>query len=503
MENLILKSILCLMIAMPFSFSAHTSIMNSSDNGDLVILPTVVSEHSLLDESSFKGFELSCKLIAPDRNSDEMESVNTVLTESGTLSAILGDRIYQIESISVEGPMNEADFNTLWESSFNGKLKIIDLEHAVIESGKIPDHALFHIDAQMDWSTLTVTTIPLEKIVFPDNVTEIGEFAVAYAISLNEVKLPMALQKIDKSAFTDCISLTAEQLVFPESLEVIDEQAFYQCRGLTGKITLPESLKAISCAAFYRCKISEINFPKSLEYLGCMAFASSAFKKAILPDYCSLCSQGGQFYNNWELGEAHLPDNATIVPESVFQGCISLTEVNVPSHAVTIGEFAFDQVKMSTIDFPETLESIGQDAFQSCNKLTTIVLPSSLKSMGDRAFALCGSLTGIWCKAPVPPVCVPAQGYESDGTPFASVNPATPVYIPLGTKQQYMTTSGWDYMTNFIETNDFPSSDIDSVAIDVKEEDGNYYDLLGRKVDKLIPGNIYILNGKKFISHCL
>ena len=316
----------------------------------------------------------------------------------------------------------------------------------------------------------------------------------------NELKLPKALQKIDKSAFTDCISLTSEQLVFPENLEVIGNQAFYQCRGLKGKITLPESLKAIGCAAFYTCKITEINFPQSLEFLGCMAFANSELGKAILPDNCMLCSDGGQFYNNWYLAEAHLPDNSTIVPPDVFLGCFSLKEVNVPSHAVTIGEFAYDEAKMSTIDFPGTLESIEQNAFQNCNKLTTIVLPASLKILADRAFALCGSLTSIWCKATVPPVYVPAQGYESDRPPFTGVSPATLVYIPVGTKQQYTTASGWNYFTNFIETDNFPSSGIDNVVIDGKEDNADYYDLLGRKVENPTSGTIYIHNGKKILK---
>lgn len=154
---------------------------------------------------------------------------------------------------------------------------------------------------------------------------------------------------------------------------------------------------------------------------------------------------------------------------------------------------------MSDIDFPETLESIEQDAFQSCNKLTAVVLPSSLKSLGDRAFALCGSLQRIYCKATVPPACIPASGYESDGTPFTSVNPSIPVYIPIGTKQQYVTAPGWDYMTNFIETDDFPAAGIESVATDRNEQDGITYDLFGRKVKKLYPGNIYIRNGKKLL----
>lgn len=500
MENRIIKSIICLMIAVPFMALAHTNITSQSGKDEIVLAPLLIEEYCSSENPSTHEFELCVRHNVSGINSYGKEYAHAVLSESGTLASVIGESIYEIESISVEGPMNEDDFNTLWESSFNGRLKIIDLENAVIENGKIPDYALFHIDTQIDWDTGIITTIPLEKIVFPDNVTEIGKFAVAYAISLNEIKFPETLQTIGKAAFTDCISLTAEQLTFPESLRVIGNQAFYQCFGLTGKITLPESLQAIICGAFYRCKISEINFPQSLEYLGCMAFAGSAFKKAILPDNCSLCYQGGQFYNNWELTEAHLPDKSTLVPDDIFSGCFSLKKVNIPYMAITIGEFAFNQVKMSNIDFPETLESIGQDAFQSCNKLTTVVLPASLKSLGDRAFALCGSLTSIWSKATVPPEYIPAQGYESDRTPFTSVNPSTPVYIPVGTKQQYITAPGWDYMTNFIETNDFPSAGINCVTIDVKAQDNNTYDLFGRKVETLIPGNIYIRDGKKFIN---
>jgi hypothetical protein len=231
-----------------------------------------------------------------------------------------------------------------------------------------------------------------------------------------------------------------------------------------------------------------------------MAFANAAFEKAILPDNCSLCSQGGQFYNNWKLAEAHLPDNSTLVPADVFSGCFSLKKVNIPSKAITIGEFAFDQVKMSNIDFPETLESIGQNAFQTCNRLTSVVFPASLKSLGDRAFALCGSLTSIWCKATVPPEYIQASGYESDGTPFTRVNPLTPVYIPVGTKQQYMAAPGWDYMTNFIETDNFPSAGMGCIEIDAKGQNDNTYDLFGRTVEMPMPGNIYIKHGKKFIQ---
>lgn len=427
----------------------------------------------------------------------ESSSISVKTTHAGELAELLGDRVTQIDELHIEGPINAEDFNTMWYSTFNGQLKVLDLGNASVENGIIPDYALFHVDEQVDWGTLNVTTIWLEKLVLPDNITEISDFAFAYAISLTDINFPLSLRYIGKSAFTDCILLSADKLRFGEQLEKLDAQAFYQCKGLTGSIRLPESLKWIDQAAFYFCKITKINIPKSLEYLGCDAFHGSRFKTAILPDDCYLCPHGGQFYNNWELTEVHLPDNLEFVPESVVQCCISLTEVNVPEKAVVIGEFAFDQTKIEEIEIPESVVAIKQDAFQSCHELHTIVLPSSLYELGDNVFNLCSSLQSLYCKAENPPICT--EGVYGDKNPFSSLSTTLPVYIPIGSLDKYLSAPGWNYFTNFIETDNFPSAGIDDVLIDQIKQDTNVYDLYGRKVDNLVPGNIYIQHGKKFI----
>ncbi len=54
-------------------------------------------------------------------------------------------------------------------------------------------------------------------------------------------------------------------------------------------------------------------------------------------------------------------------------------------------------------------------------------------------------------------------------------------------------------MTNFIETDNFPSAGIVCVEAEEKEQDNNIYDLSGRKAETPVPGNIYIQNGKKFV----
>ena len=427
----------------------------------------------------------------------ESSSISVKTTHAGELAELLGDRVTKIDELHIAGPINAEDFNTMWNSTFNGHLKVLDLGNASVENGIIPDHALFHIDEQMDWSTLTVTTIELEKLVLPDNITEISDFAFAYAISLTEVNFPSSLRYIGKAAFTDCILLTADKLQFGEYLEKIGVQTFFQCAGLTGPIHLPESLQWIDSGAFYRCRITEINIPKSLEYLGGDAFLGSRFKTAILPDDCYLSPQGGQFYNNWELVEAHLPDNLTFVPQDVFCYCNALTTVNIPSKATEIGEFAFNNTAIESLEIPHSIEVIRDDAFQGCQKLTTIVLPPNLSVVGNNVFNQCYALKNIYCMATEPPTCT--EGTTGGANPFTSLSTTLPIYIPIGSLDKYLSTPGWNYFTNFIETDNFPSAGLEDVLSEQMEQDTNVYDLYGRKANILVPGNIYIQHGKKFI----
>ena len=103
----------------------------------------------------------------------EPTTFRAVMDKAGTLAEVIGDKLYDIDEIEVIGPINDADFNTLWKSSFNGQLKAINLEKAVIADGIVPDQALFHIDEQVDWSTITISTIWLEELILPEGVTEI------------------------------------------------------------------------------------------------------------------------------------------------------------------------------------------------------------------------------------------------------------------------------------------------------------------------------------------
>ena len=60
-----------------------------------------------------------------------------------------------------------------------------------------------------------------------------------------------------------------------------------------------------------------------------------------------------------------------------------------------IGDRAFSGEYITSIVIPESVTSIGDEAFYNCGYLSSIELPKSVSSIGERAFLYCSSLTEI------------------------------------------------------------------------------------------------------------
>ena len=58
------------------------------------------------------------------------------LSLPGTLGDALGNDMLTSDSLIVKGPVNDADFKTMWQASFDGQLCFIDLSEADIADRK-------------------------------------------------------------------------------------------------------------------------------------------------------------------------------------------------------------------------------------------------------------------------------------------------------------------------------------------------------------------------------
>ncbi len=78
---------------------------------------------------------------------------------------------------------------------------------------------------------------------------------------------------------------------------------------------------------------------------------------------------------------------------SAFVDNISITSITVPDTVETIGKYAFANcVVLESVELSEGLKNIEESAFRNCSKLQSISLPDSLETMGELSFYLCRSM---------------------------------------------------------------------------------------------------------------
>ncbi len=91
-----------------------------------------------------------------------------------------------------------------------------------------------------------------------------------------------------------------------------------------------------------------------------------------------------------------IPNSVESIGDNAFAGCSNLKSVTIPESVRSIGSSAFSKCEsLTSIIIPESVKSIGDGAFSECKSLTSIVIPESVRSIGDSAFSECESLTSI------------------------------------------------------------------------------------------------------------
>ena len=99
---------------------------------------------------------------------------------------------------------------------------------------------------------------------------------------------------------------------------------------------------------------------------------------------------------------------------------------------------------MTTLEIPEGVTSIGQDAFDYCTNLASLTIPASVTSIGVNAFMECDALTSVTV-AWVTPLNISSiyLFYGCDNLSTATL------YVPNGTKGAYSNASyGWNVFGN-------------------------------------------------------
>lgn len=173
--------------------------------------------------------------------------------------------------------------------------------------------------------------------------------------------------------------------------------------------------------------------------------AGDGVKTLVLPKGLTIIDKGA-LQDSRYLQTITIPAEVTEVGVSAFENCRSLQSVVFAGQKVkTIGDWAFYNChELQSITIPEGVTEVGKSAFYGCSYLTEISLPSTVKSIEDNGFALCSKVRKISVWAMVPPTI--------DAKTFEGVDRATPLHIPIGTREKYANAPYWQEFFNVEET---------------------------------------------------
>lgn len=89
----------------------------------------------------------------------------------------------------------------------------------------------------------------------------------------------------------------------------------------------------------------------------------------------------------------YIPDTVISIGRDAFNQCRNLLEVRMSNNTTNIEDFAFLGCNaLRSITIPEKVTSIEQGAFQYCGLLNSIIIPESVTRIGARAFGSCTNL---------------------------------------------------------------------------------------------------------------
>ncbi len=231
----------------------------------------------------------------------------------------------------------------------------------------------------------------------------------------------------------------------PNSVEIIADNAFLGCDNLTS-VTIQNGVKKIGNNAFDYCdKLSDITIPSSVTSIGDGAFEQFISLKSIIvdPENENYSSDGGVLFNKsktalirYPIASARksytIPDSVKTIANNAFGYCDKLSAITIPSSVTLIGDGAFGHYtnlksiivdpenenyssddgvlfnKLKTVliqypladkrksyTIPDSVETIADNAFWSCNNLTSVTIQNGVKKIGNNAFCYCNELSTI------------------------------------------------------------------------------------------------------------
>ena len=263
----------------------------------------------------------------------------------------------------------------------------------------LPEGLQYLADSAFSASNLTDITIPA-------SVTRIGERSLASGFASITFAPGSNLQTVGSLAF-DGAGVT--QLALPETVTEIGARAFRGC-GKLAAVTIPAGARFTSLPAFGNSSFDKFNYQGEVTFaLGSPYYERDGVvydgdallevrrvqEHVVVPEGVKYITEGAFWMPNKDstLKTLQLPQSLVSIGKNAFAGNTGLQSVVVPENVTEIGTQAFNGCSAMTSAVVEGNVTELNGTFGGCSALASVTLPDTVKVIGSSTFSGCASLT--------------------------------------------------------------------------------------------------------------
>lgn len=334
----------------------------------------------------------------------------------------------------------------------------------------------------------------LPTITIPNSVTSIGGVAFSGCTALTTVTIPNSIDSIRYGLFDGCVNLTSVSLSdnltyigdlafracglsyvhIPNNVTYIGESAFEGCSNIKD-FQIPNGVTHLRAGTFWGWGMKSLTIPAQVDSIDKYAFASCDSLRAIvwnaknasgedahaafagcqiesmtigedvdsIPDFCfrhrknlnynTVMSTGG--FDSlksvvWNSKHCNI-DYEYGFPENLEQITFGNKVEYIPRHLC-------ERTKIKSLVIPNSVKTIGVEAFSFCYNLTSVIIGDGLETLEYDDNAYMGVFygthpTSVTCYATTPPTI-----HELFGSGFS-----TTIYVPASSVNAYKSADYW------------------------------------------------------------
>ena len=229
------------------------------------------------------------------------------------------------------------------------------------------------------------------KIVIPEGVTSIGNYAFYNGNNLSSISIPNSVNGIGTDAFSGCSALITVN-INSNNIMSMNYSSDYNLSTMFGaqveRYIIGDKVNAIGDYAFYKSTINTFKIPKNVVTIGNYAFSG--------------CSK---------INTINIPNKIAMIANSAFEGCTGLSKViindlcswcnvvfkNINANPLTYAMHLYcnEETEIKELVIPKGVTSIGNYAFYNGNSISSVSIPSSVATIGTDCFNGCGTLIAV------------------------------------------------------------------------------------------------------------